>query len=95
MCEKLLPINTWNIIGATEQQDQLQLRLLKVFAEMCKYCGTLDKSNEKIEAIFQVLQVCFPIFFFITQDNCCICYVRNYYFVFRNICHCHHSVQTI
>lgn len=57
MCEKLLPLNTWNIIGATEQQDQMQLRLLKVFAEMCSYCGPLEKPADKIEAIFNVLQV--------------------------------------
>lgn len=57
MCEKLLPINTWNIIGATEQHDQMQLRLLKVFAEMCTYCGQLEKPAEKLETIFIVLQV--------------------------------------
>ena len=56
MCEKLLPINTWAIIGATEQ-NQMQLRLLKVFAEMCSFCGTLEKASEKVEAIFIVLQV--------------------------------------
>ncbi len=57
MCEKFLPLTTWNIIGATEQQDQMQLRLLKVFAEMCKFSGQLEKPSEKIEAIFNVLQV--------------------------------------
>lgn len=57
MCEKFLPLNTWNMIGATEQQDQMQLRLLKVFAEMCKFSGQLEKPSEKIEAIFNVLQV--------------------------------------
>lgn len=57
MCEKFLPLTTWNIIGATEQQDQMQLRLLKVFAEMCKSSGQLEKPSEKIEAIFNVLQV--------------------------------------
>lgn len=57
MAEKFLPINTWNIIGATEQQDQMQLRLLKVFAEMCSFCGPLEKAADKVEAVFTVLQV--------------------------------------
>lgn len=57
MIEKFLPINTWNILGATEQQDQMQLRLLKVFAEICSYCGQLEKPADKVEAVFTVLQV--------------------------------------
>ncbi|KAJ6645830.1 Apoptosis inhibitor 5 like [Pseudolycoriella hygida] len=61
MCEKFLPLTTWNIIGATEQQDQMQLRLLKVFAEMCKYSGQLEKAAEKVEAIFNVLQEYMPL----------------------------------
>lgn len=61
MSEKFLPINTWNMLGATEQQDQMQLRLLKVFAEMSAYCGPLDKPAEKIEAIFTVLQEYMPL----------------------------------
>lgn len=57
MVEKFLPISTWNILGATEQQDQMQLRLLKVFAEICSYCGQLEKPAEKVETVFTVLQV--------------------------------------
>lgn len=55
-CEKFLPLSTWHLIGATEGDPaQTQLRLLKVFAELCANCGTLDKPKEKIEAIFNVL----------------------------------------
>lgn len=57
MCEKFLPLSTWNIIGATEEQDQMQLRLLKVFAELCSFCGKLEKQSEYISAIYNVLQV--------------------------------------
>lgn len=46
------------MIGAADgDQDQLHLRLLKVFAEMSLHCGTLEKSTEKVDAIFNVLQV--------------------------------------
>lgn len=52
-CEKLFP--NWHLIGVTEDQTQIQLRILKAFAELCTNCGTLEKPNESIEAIFNVL----------------------------------------
>lgn len=48
---------TWNLIGVTEQQDQMQLRLLKVFVEMLAFSGTLEKPVESVEVVFNVLQV--------------------------------------
>lgn len=54
-CEKFFPLSTWHLIGAADDQPQTQLRLLKVFAELCTHCGTLEKPKEKIEAIFNVL----------------------------------------
>lgn len=64
MCEKLLPLNVWNLIGAGEEQHTTQHRLLKVFAEMCAFCGSLEKPAEKVEAIYNVLLVSF--------DECCV-----------------------
>ncbi|XP_058447726.1 apoptosis inhibitor 5 homolog [Malaya genurostris] len=61
MCEKLLPLNVWNLIGAGEDQHTTQLRLLKVFAEMCAFCGSLDKPADKIEAIYSVLLEFMPL----------------------------------
>lgn len=61
MCEKLLPPNVWNLIGAGEEQHTTQLRLLKVFAEMCAFCGSLDKPAEKVEAIYNVLLEYMPL----------------------------------
>lgn len=61
MCEKLLPLNVWNLIGAGEEQHTTQLRLLKVFAEMCAFCGSLDKPTEKVEAIYNVLLEYMPL----------------------------------
>ncbi|XP_065092825.1 apoptosis inhibitor 5 homolog isoform X2 [Ochlerotatus camptorhynchus] len=61
MCEKLLPLNVWNLIGAGEEQHTTQLRLLKVFAEMCAFCGSLDKPAEKVEAIYNVLLEYMPL----------------------------------
>jgi hypothetical protein len=55
-CEKFFPLSTWHLIGATEGDPaQTQLRLLKVFAELCTNCGTFEKPKDKIEAIFNVL----------------------------------------
>lgn len=62
-CEKFFPLSTWNFfIGATEADpSQTKLRLLKVFAELCGYCGALDKPKEKIEAIYKVLLEFLPL----------------------------------
>lgn len=57
MTEKIMQPTIWNLIGVTEQQDQMQLRLLKVFAEMCSFCGALEKPAESVEVVFNVLQV--------------------------------------
>lgn len=54
-CDKFFPLSTWHLIGAADDQPQTQLRLLKVFAELCSNCGTLEKPKEKVEAIFNVL----------------------------------------
>lgn len=54
-CEKFFPLSTWNLIGAADDQTQTHLRLLKVFAELCSHCGSLEKPKEKIESIFKIL----------------------------------------
>lgn len=55
-CEKFFPLSAWKFIGATEGDPaQTQLRLLKVFAELCGHCGALEKAKEKIETIYNVL----------------------------------------
>lgn len=60
-CEKLFPLEFWHLIGAADDdQTQIQLRLLKVFAELCAHCGTLDNPKEKIEAVFNVLMEFLP-----------------------------------
>lgn len=57
-CEKLFPLHTWKLIGANDSdRDQQHLRVLKVFAEMSAFCGTLDSPSLKIESILNVLQV--------------------------------------
>jgi hypothetical protein len=60
-CEKLLPLEFWHLIGAADDdQTQIQLRLLKVFAELCAHCGTLENPKEKIETVFNVLMEFLP-----------------------------------
>jgi Apoptosis inhibitory protein 5 (API5) len=58
MCDKLLPTKVWSLIGAgDDDQSQTHLRLLKVFAESCTYCGSLELPSDKIEAVFNQLLV--------------------------------------
>lgn len=54
------------MLAAAESTDQLQLKLLKVFSEMCAYCGALEKQAEKVEAVFNVLLVSLKKFIFKT-----------------------------
>uniref|UniRef100_U5EYE7 Putative apoptosis inhibitor 5/fibroblast growth factor 2-interacting factor 2 n=1 Tax=Corethrella appendiculata TaxID=1370023 RepID=U5EYE7_9DIPT len=61
MCEKLLPLQVWNLIAAGDDQIQTQLRLLKVFSEMSSYCGALEKPSEKVESIYNVLLEFMPL----------------------------------
>lgn len=61
VCDKLLPLSTWNMIASAEQQDQVQLRLLKIFAEMCAYCGPIENVAARIEAIYTVLLEYMPL----------------------------------
>lgn len=61
MCEKLLPLTTWNLIGAADDQSQTQLRLLKVFAELCTYCGTLENPEEAVKKVYIILQEYMPL----------------------------------
>ncbi|XP_059616977.1 apoptosis inhibitor 5 homolog [Phlebotomus argentipes] len=61
ICDKLLPINSWNMISAADDQSQVHLRILKIFAEMCTNCGTLDNGPQRIEAIFTVLMEFLPL----------------------------------
>lgn len=91
MIEKFLPISTWNLLGATEQHDQMQLRLLKVFAEICSSCGQLEKPGEKVEAVFTVLQVSCYNLHWVFFPNCANVMCS---FSFRNICLYHHSIRS-
>lgn len=61
MCEKFLPLTTWNLIAAADEQAQTHLRLLKVLAELCTFCGTLEKKNEAIDSVFKVLLEYMPL----------------------------------
>lgn len=45
------------MIAATEAQNQVQLRLLKVFAEMCAFCDVLENASQRIDNVYQVLRV--------------------------------------
>uniref|UniRef100_A0A1A9ZEV8 Apoptosis inhibitor 5/fibroblast growth factor 2-interacting factor 2 n=1 Tax=Glossina pallidipes TaxID=7398 RepID=A0A1A9ZEV8_GLOPL len=61
VCDKLLPLGTWNMIATSVTQDQVQLRLLKVFAEMCTYCDVLDNATQRLDNVYQVLREYMPL----------------------------------
>lgn len=58
------------MIATAVSQDQIQLRLLKVFAEMVTFTDTLENASERINAVYNVLLVSYkPISY------------KNYYFL--------------
>lgn len=61
VCDKLLPLNTWNMIATAVAQDQVQLRLLKVFAEMCAFSDVLENATQRIDNVYQVLKEYMPL----------------------------------
>ncbi|XP_005182803.1 apoptosis inhibitor 5 homolog [Musca domestica] len=61
VCDKLLPLSTWNMIATAVAQDQVQLRLLKVFAEMCTYTDVLENAAQRIDNVYQVLREYMPL----------------------------------
>lgn len=60
ICSKLFPLENWHLIGVADDQTQIQLRILKVFAELCSHCGSLEKPSDCVEAIFNVLMEYLP-----------------------------------
>ncbi|XP_030383056.1 apoptosis inhibitor 5 homolog [Scaptodrosophila lebanonensis] len=61
VCDKLLPTNAWHIIASSVSQDQIQLRLLKVFAEMVPNIDKLENASERIDAVYNVLLEYMPL----------------------------------
>ncbi|XP_060644976.1 apoptosis inhibitor 5 homolog [Drosophila nasuta] len=61
VCDKLLPIDTWNLLATTVSQDQIQLRLLKVFAEMITNTDKLENASERINSVYNVLLEYMPL----------------------------------
>ncbi|KAH8246639.1 hypothetical protein KR038_012184 [Drosophila bunnanda] len=61
VCDKLLPIKTWNMIATAVSQDQIQLRLLKVFAEIINNTDKLENASERINAVYNVLLEYMPL----------------------------------
>lgn len=57
VCDKLLPLNTWNMLANETANNQMQLRLLKVFAEMCSFTDVLENATQRINNVFDVLRV--------------------------------------
>ncbi|KAL5279095.1 API5 family protein [Megaselia abdita] len=61
VCDKLFPITTWNMITTAATQDQVQLRLLKVFAEMSPHCEAFEENAAKrIENVYNILREYMP-----------------------------------
>lgn len=62
MCEKLLPLDVWTMIGRAETDpDTIQLRLLKAFAELCQFIGKIEEPARHLERIYDVIVLFMPL----------------------------------
>ena len=61
MCEQVLP--QFDEISSNEEGADPQLEILKLFAELCTHCGSLENAESKIEKVFERLIVSQEIFF--------------------------------
>lgn len=59
MCEQVLP-QFIDITSAEEGADP-QLEILKLFAELCTHCGTLENSDSKVEKLYERLIEYMPL----------------------------------
>lgn len=62
VCEKLMPLDVWTMIGRTETDpDTIQLRLLKAFAELCQFVGKIEEPARHLERIYDVIVLFMPL----------------------------------
>lgn len=62
VCEKLLPLDVWTMIGRSETDpDTIQLRLLKSVAELCQFVGKVEEPARHIERIYDVIVLFMPL----------------------------------
>jgi hypothetical protein len=55
MCEQVLP--QFEEISSNEEGADPQLEILKLFAELCTHCGSLENVESKVEKVFERLIV--------------------------------------
>lgn len=59
ICEQVLP--QLDKILTSEEDNQIELELLKIFAELCTYCGALNEPEKKLEQIYKRLILYTPL----------------------------------
>lgn len=63
VCEKLMPLDVWSMIGRADETDpdNIQLRLLKAFAELCQFIGKLEEPARHLERIYDIIVLFMPL----------------------------------
>lgn len=54
-CEYVLP--RWDDITTPEGGGDPKLELLKIFAEITEHCGEIEKTQDKINTVYDILMV--------------------------------------
>jgi hypothetical protein len=55
MCEQVLP--QFDEISSNEEGADPQLEILKLCAELCTHCGSMENAESKVEKVFERLIV--------------------------------------
>ncbi|XP_063227604.1 apoptosis inhibitor 5 [Bacillus rossius redtenbacheri] len=59
MCDQVLP--KLSLIVSPDEGSNPQLEILKLFAELCTHCGALEKSEEKLDKLYNKLIEYMPL----------------------------------
>ncbi|CAG9091326.1 unnamed protein product [Plutella xylostella] len=65
-CEHVLP--RWKDIASPEGSADCKLELLKIFAEVSEHCGELEKAQEKIDTVYDLLMTYLPEAPIVTEE---------------------------
>lgn len=83
-CEYVLP--RWDDITTPEGGGDPKLELLKIFAEITEHCGEIEKTQDKINTVYDILMVRYIIKTF---------YLHNAKIQFHNQLFCKYIFNTI
>lgn len=61
LCDEVLP--ALNKLASPDEETNIQLEVLKTFAEISEFAGDIDKTEKRVGTVFKALLVCHHVIF--------------------------------